>query len=160
TDYRAFYDDLPEDPLWPREDATCVAARLGLARAGRVRDLDDALAATAAIVRAARPFAAAGAILARYEETAPAPVGPPGGPPEAACGACVWGAGGRCRQLGRKVDAAWRGCDRFEDALDCRTCGACCREAYHVVLVGAREPVRRAHPELVVVRDGAFELRR
>jgi hypothetical protein len=163
TDYRAFYDALPEDPLWPRAEATCVLARLALARAARppvAPHLEAALAATAAIVRAARPFAAAGSILAAIDDPATTPVGRPVGPPEATCGGCAWRAGGRCRQAARRVDPAWPACDRFEAELDCRACGACCREAYQVVVVGAREPVRRAHPEMVVDRDGALELRR
>jgi hypothetical protein len=32
-------------------------------------------------------------------------------------------------------------------ALDCLTCGACCREAYHAVEVGPRDPFVRLHPE-------------
>ena len=38
---------------------------------------------------------------------------------------------------------------QWEAALDCQACGACCREAYGAVEVGARDPVLRRHPELI-----------
>src|SRR5262249_37947482 len=91
----------------PRGEPTCVAARLGLLRAGRppaAPHLQAALAATADIARAARPFAAAGSILAAFEEPALAPIGWPAGPPGAACGgAARRGGGGRRR--GRRATA-------------------------------------------------------
>jgi Fe-S-cluster containining protein len=37
--------------------------------------------------------------------------------------------------------------------VDCLTCGACCREAYHSVSVSLRDPVVWKQPGLVV-RDG------
>ncbi|MDD5036104.1 MAG: YkgJ family cysteine cluster protein [Methylococcaceae bacterium] len=53
-------------------------------------------------------------------------------------------------------------CTRWEPAseLDCLSCGACCREAYHSVEISAREPVNKRHPELVVVLDTHRKLRR
>ena len=85
------------------------------------------------------------------------------------CGDCAWryvGKGAtRCRQADNAtVDDTWVACERFEAALDCQTCGACCREAYGAVVVGARDLVRRARPDFVVDRGpgGAhrYELRR
>lgn len=83
------------------------------------------------------------------------------------CGDCGWyteapsGDGARCRQAHRaRVEGAWPSCERFEEPLDCLTCGACCREAYDVVVLSRREPVLRRHPELVrETRDGADMLR-
>jgi Fe-S-cluster containining protein len=37
--------------------------------------------------------------------------------------------------------------------VDCLTCGACCREAYHSVAVSVRDPVVWKQPGLIV-RDG------
>lgn len=53
-------------------------------------------------------------------------------------------------------------CARWEAAeeLECRSCGACCREAYHSVEVSAAEAVNRKHPELVLLRDTHRKLRR
>jgi Fe-S-cluster containining protein len=53
-------------------------------------------------------------------------------------------------------------CARWEAAQDlsCRTCGACCREAYHSVEVAPTEAVNRRHPALVERRETYRRLRR
>ncbi|MBE7454747.1 MAG: YkgJ family cysteine cluster protein [Kofleriaceae bacterium] len=179
TDFRAFWDALPADPLADRRDASVSHAIAGLHRVGRppwAPALEDALAATAAIVAAAAPFVrtAAGvapSLAAGFRVPAPHPTGLPAGPAvDRRCGDCAWRhatAGGRrprCRQAGRAVDDAWPGCERWEPALDCQACGACCREAYGAVAVSARDLVRTRRPDFVVDRGpgGAhrFELRR
>ena len=80
--------------------------------------------------------------------------------PEATCGACAWRDRARCRQAGARIDPAWPACERFEAALDCQTCGACCRAAYHSVEVARRDPVVKARPEMIVDRGGYLEVRR
>jgi len=83
------------------------------------------------------------------------------------CADCAWSFAERgvrhCRHAPelRVPDDAWA-CCRWEPAkeLDCLTCGACCREAYHAVEVAGREPVNKRHPELVVVSGGHRKLRR
>jgi Fe-S-cluster containining protein len=180
TDYRAtFWDALPADPLADRTDPSVVAAIVGL---GRVDEppwapaLEDALAATAAIVGVATGFAAAAAratggapsLATDFRVTPPHPTGLPAGAPDAGdrrCGDCAWrhvGGPGRkatrCRQVANAViDDAWPGCERWEPAVDCLTCGACCREAYHAVAVTPRDPVRRKAPDYVVDRGPACE---
>jgi Fe-S-cluster containining protein len=57
-----------------------------------------------------------------------------------------------------KIDDAWPGCERFEAALDCQTCGACCRAAYHSVEVSRRDPVVKKHPTYVVDRTTYLEI--
>lgn len=60
TDYRAYYDVLPADPLAPGDDAAIAMARAGWERAAAepwASALSAALDATAAIVKATRPFA-------------------------------------------------------------------------------------------------------
>lgn len=60
TDHRAYYDALPDDPLTQDDDGTVALARAALARADQppwAPALADALAATAAIVRAVYPTA-------------------------------------------------------------------------------------------------------
>jgi Fe-S-cluster containining protein len=44
--------------------------------------------------------------------------------------------------------------------FDCRTCGACCREAYHAVEVHPREKFVRTHAEWLVRVDGRWNVRR
>lgn len=84
-------------------------------------------------------------------------VGGAGGPEGSACRGCVWhyvgGRGApvdRCRRhRGEAVHPLWPGCAAWTGALDCLDCGACCREAYHAVEVGPRDPFLRLHPERV-----------
>ncbi|HVW29898.1 MAG TPA: YkgJ family cysteine cluster protein [Polyangiaceae bacterium] len=173
TDYRTFYDSLPEDPFSPRLDPTTTLAIFGRRRAGEPPwspHLARALAATRAVLDAAAAFERAPTAdapeLVELLDAAPAPhpTGLPGSPvPARTCGECAWrfGPPGRCRQAdGVKVGANTPACERFEPALDCQQCGACCRAAYDCVEVSPRDPVRKKHPELVVVRGPFLEVRR
>jgi hypothetical protein len=169
TDFRAFWDQLAGDVLADRADPSVQSAIAGLRRVAFppwAPALDDALAATAQIAQVAARFAAPAAdatpSLWHAVVTPPAPH-PTGLPPSAAagsCGTCAWRTGGRCRQAAARVDPAWPACERFEPALDCQTCGACCRAAYHSVEVTRRDPVVRAHPALIVDRGSYLEIRR
>ena len=79
------------------------------------------------------------------------------------CGDCVWRTdGGFCRQSIRRalVTVDEPACVRHEGALDCLTCGACCRSAYDSVTVSPRDAVRTLHPSLVVYRSSYMELLR
>jgi len=96
------------------------------------------------------------------------PLSAEAGPPGAVCDGCVWryrgGRGrpvGRCRRHGnQRVSAESPACAAYTPQLDCLTCGACCREAYHGVEVGPRDPFVKQHPELIVVVDGRLNIRR
>ncbi len=169
---RAYYDALPPDPLSPRDDPAAVEARLALRRAQSEPwspHLARALEATALIVRAAVQAGAGEASLFALAEP-PAERHPLGffvGVTDARCGDCGWcfrGGRGkpveRCRHAaGARVDPAWPACERFERPaeIDCLSCGACCREAYGAVVLSPRDPMARAHPDLVE-RDGATRL--
>lgn len=96
------------------------------------------------------------------------PLGRPWGDAARTCSDCAWS---RLRGPGPKVlrclpgdDARVapesRSCDRFEPALDCLACGACCREAFDAVEITRRDPVRRKHPDLVEEADGRLRIRR
>jgi hypothetical protein len=174
TEFRAFWDLLDGDVLADRTDPSVQAAIAGLRRVGQppwTPALEQALAATAQIAQAAARFAepAAGSDGPRSLWLGIAPPPPPhptGLPARAAaaaaatCGTCVWRNHARCRQANAKVDPAWPACERFEAALDCQTCGACCRAAYHSVEVSRRDPVVKAHPEMIVDRGSYLEVRR
>ena len=100
----------------------------------------------------------------RTAPPAPHPTGLPAGAAGATCGDCAWrfeqrGAA-RCRQADAKIDDAWPACERFERALDCQTCGACCRAAYHSVEVSRRDPAVKARPDYIVDRGTYLEVRR
>jgi hypothetical protein len=177
TDFRAFYDALPADPLSPRWEPTTAVAISARQRAEKppwAPHLEEALRATRVVVEQAARFAAPGLVdgnlgdLLSLAEPSPPPH-PSGLAPSAivrpghTCGTCAWrhGARGRCRQAGgRSVKAELPGCERWEPTLDCQECGACCRAAYDCVQVSTRDPVRKKHPELVVLRGPYLEIRR
>jgi hypothetical protein len=169
-----------------RRERSCVAARIAAWRASQPRwqpHLQVALEASAAIAGA---VARATESAAEVEETdgaglpslwrtvAPAPARHPCGNSFVAsyhvnqtCASCAWRhesrGVGRCRHAPAvRLAADTPACARWEaaDELDCRTCGACCREAYHSVEISAREPLNRVHPALVVIEPTHRKLRR
>lgn len=188
TDFRAFYDGLGPDPLAPRGEPSVVLAIHGLRRAHMhpwAPHLEAALGATAAIARQAAAFAPAEPVADRAAPALPpswqlvdpepprhpagfpmAPVPDPG--PAPTCGTCAWHYRGgpgravdRCRQAeGMRIEPGWSACNRWEPALNCQECGACCREAYDSVTVSRRDPVCKHHPELVIDRGTYVELAR
>ncbi|HEY4245073.1 MAG TPA: YkgJ family cysteine cluster protein [Kofleriaceae bacterium] len=169
TDFRAFWDSLSGDVLADRTDPSVQAAIHGIRRAALppwAPALGDALAASARIASDAAAFAAPGAdplrsLWLRVEPT-PAlhPSGLPLGGASGTCSSCAWRAGTRCKQASARVDESWPACERYEAALDCQTCGACCREAYHSVEVSRRDPAVKAQPDFIVDRGTYLEIRR
>jgi hypothetical protein len=168
TEFRAFWDRLGGDVLADRADPSVQAAIAALRRTEHppwAPVLGEALAATAQIAAVAARFAPGSAeppslwhgVVA---PPAPHPTGLPAGAAAGSCQSCAWRAGTRCRQVGTRVDPAWPACERFEAALDCQSCGACCRAAYHSVEVSRRDPVVKAQPQLVVDRGSYLEIRR
>jgi len=172
TDFRAFWDRLSGDVLADRTDPSVQAAIAGLRRAEHppwAPVLAEALAATARIAADAAKFAAptpGTQPLWLTVEAPPArhPTGLPAGASDASCGTCAWRfeqrGGPRCRQAEARLDDTWRACERYEAALDCQTCGACCRAAYHSVEVTPRDPAVKAQPTYIVDRGTYLELKR
>ena len=117
--------------------------------------------AAAICARTAKPPAAPARLRARSRRRRPA-------------AACAWlyvgGRGSRGRALpaeragatatARARRASIAACERWEALVDCRTCGACCREAYHSVTVSVRDPVVWKQPDLIVRHGHRFEIRR
>jgi hypothetical protein len=168
TSFReSFWNHLHGDVLADRSDRTVVAAIAGLRRAEGPPwnpALANALAATAQIAATTCSLAADPTTL--WHDVAiptPHPSGLPAGT-SGSCGTCAWRYSyrsvERCRHSQGKVEHAWPGCERFEPALDCQTCGACCRAAYHSVEVGKRDPVVKKHPTYVIDRTTYLELAR
>jgi len=196
TDFRAYYDALPEDPL-AGDDPAIVLARAALGRMRRAPfapAVGHALSTTATMIHATRAFAE---LAQAHAQPRPNPgphtpdrlpslletVGPrapfhPAGvamPPASAvaasetCGTCTWFGlpsaradrkTARCSSTDAKVQRELSACERWEPMPACETCGACCREAFHVLYLSAREPFVKKHPELVVLREGQRELPR
>ncbi|MBX3269233.1 MAG: YkgJ family cysteine cluster protein [Sandaracinaceae bacterium] len=169
TDHRAFFDALGPDPLFdagaPREDPSVALARIALARAERppwAPHLRAALEASAAVVRAAAAFAPEGSLLADVDRARA--LHPAGGwvhpSADVRCGACAWRDAADCVVAAAPVEEAWPGCEAFTGALDCRACGACCREGFDVVELAPDEPFLARHGALVDRVDGRLVLRR
>ena len=75
------------------------------------------------------------------------------------CGDCVWkcrrGGGWGCHRHPRQaLRLDWPACPAFTAQVDCATCGACCREAYHAVELGPRDPFIRLNPDRVITEEG------
>jgi len=186
----SFWDSLPSDPfaadqvLGGRRERSCIAARIGAWRSSlpRWQPLHQALAATAAIaVVTPRQLADdhdldqdALGLPSLWADAAPPPAPHPAGHAPVAdyhvghgCADCAWrlsdGLSHRCQHAkGLALPADAPACRRWEAAvaLDCATCGACCREAYDAVEVAADEAVIHLHPELLVTEGGRRKLRR
>jgi Fe-S-cluster containining protein len=171
TEFRAFWDRLSGDVLADRTERSVVAAIAGLRRAEQAPwapALGEALAATARIATATVGFAEAPSLWATaVTPPEPHPSGLPAGE-RGTCQTCAWRfeqrGVQRCRQaaakpkVARVIDPAWPGCERYEPALDCQTCGACCRAAYHSVEVNRRDPVVKKQPSYVVDRTTYLEI--
>ncbi|HEY4182323.1 MAG TPA: YkgJ family cysteine cluster protein [Kofleriaceae bacterium] len=177
TDFRTtFWDTLSGDVLADRTDPSVQLAIAALRRADKPPwgpHLGRALDASEQVARAVAPFTVGDKTDALWNDVAPAPANHPTGLPlgdaSAACGNCAWRyehrGKVRCRQadtLDAKptIDDAWSACERFEAALDCQTCGACCRAAYHSVEVQKRDPAVKAQPDYIVDRGTYLEIRR
>lgn len=180
TDYRDFYDALPPDPFQPRTEHEHLS--IALARAAYARrhyapfgpHLEEALLRTERIASElagllASQDAESVLLFSRKGPLAkPHPTGLPSHPDPvqvSTCVDCAWASSrsqGRlhCRQAGKKTPADARACERFEPALACQACGACCREAFDVVVVGPREALVESHPELLRKNGRSYDLPR
>jgi Fe-S-cluster containining protein len=175
TPYRAYHDGITGDPLASESDpaarlahAAVNRAQAGLWQAGLwIEAMTRALAATRAALNQTASSKATAVPAALH------PVGFPFSDGSESCGTCAWhyvGGRGRpverCRQSagsdgnGRRTQTHFRGCVRWEPKVECAKCGACCREAYHSVTVGMRDPVVWKQPDLVVRNGYRFEIRR
>ncbi len=142
-----------DDVLADRTDRSVRAALVGLRRSEHepwAPALHEALEATATLIGVVPP--------------ALHPTGFPLGAAIGSCADCAWrGVSGDrvvCQQFEDVVVDAWPACEHYEPVLDCQDCGACCREAFHMVRVDAGDPAIQRLPLLVVVDGDRFELRR
>lgn len=171
TEFRTtFWNTLSGDVLADRTDPSVQLAIAALRRVGHPPwgpALEQALVASEQIARAAAPFATDRTLWT--DVTQPRAMHPAGlfaGDASGTCGDCAWRyelrGVSRCRQVdaAKKIDPAWSACERFELPLDCQTCGACCRAAYHSVEVAKRDPVVKLQPTYIVDRGTYLEIRR
>ena len=173
TPYRAYYAALPADPFDAVDAVTAAPGEEdALARAAAACARFDASAWRAPIEQAlAETAAAIGVTVDGARELHP--LGFALGPTAESCGTCAWAYDGgrgiavtRCRQTapvngdGARTARSHPACAHWEPIVDCQTCGACCREAYHSVTVSMRDPVVWKEPDLIVRHGPRFEIRR
>ncbi len=172
TDHRPYWDGLPEDPLAAGSDPAIEPARAALqfVRGSELsRILEEALSATRSVADIARRHAPSSSLWASAS-----PLHPAGFPlhhdETVSCADCAWCYSSgkkkvvfRCRQTraggkaARAIEPNQRGCERFERKFgeaECAPCGACCREGFHMVLVGKTEPMAKKHLDLLE-QDGS-----
>ena len=174
TDWRPYWDALPDDPLRDGDDPAIAIAQEA-AHLARLEPfatvLQRSLTATAAIADAVRgsakpsslwsvtrPRHRLGALLARDENSK--------------CGACAWAVADKAGEPSQSrltclqhkelsesaptVDAVERACERWEPKFtieDCGSCGACCRQGFNLLTVSPTDPFLIRHPELVQLRE-------
>ncbi len=168
TDWRPYWNALPEDPLKDGDDPAIVLAQDGhfLSRREPFEAvLKRALSATAAIADAVRDSAEPNSLWRRtrarhrlgslLSETR-----------DLKCGDCAWsaleGSCLVCRQHKEFDEAAptvefdEQACEKWETEFtieDCGSCGACCREGFDLLTVKEDDPFKSLHPDLVQLRD-------
>jgi hypothetical protein len=161
TDWRPYWDALPADPLADGDDPAIAKARAAWPDAVRgpwSAAIDEALRATRDVALATAPFSDGGDLAGRVGPQHP--LGIAAG--EGSCGTCAWSTDedgtDRCRAEAREghpgpaISVDWTGCYRWEPRLDiaaCRSCGACCRQGFHMVTVDEGDPFLDARPDLV-----------
>ncbi len=174
TDWRPYWDALPEDPLRDGEDPAIAIAQEGahLARLEPFHSVfQRSLSATAAIADAVRSVSQPselwsltrarhrlGSLMTEDENLR--------------CGSCAWAVAERSSQTSKPllmclqhkatrcntptIDSDERACERWERKFsidDCGECGACCREGFNLLTVSLTDPFLKRHPELVQLRD-------
>lgn len=178
TDFRAYYDQLGQDPFQPaapHDQESIVRAKAAYASRKLLpfRDaLPAALAATAQIARAtassiAPPYQHEHLLCQVTEPLATHRAQLPSYPnPVSSCNSCAWlyktGKSGksRCRQSGQYTTDDAAACSHYEPTFDCLSCGACCREAYDTVEVARTDPATKIHLELMLERADGFDMKR
>lgn len=162
---RTTYAALPDDAL-AGTDASVDLARRAVIRAAQAPwspHLMETIAATEHLLRSAseEPLAA------RLDP--PVPLNRAGLPlaavPGQTCRTCAWSLPEGGALFCRVADAHTLGrepaCERWEPrTLDCIACGACCREAFHTVVLTRRDVLRKLRPDLITDIDGIPEMPR
>lgn len=182
TQWRAYYDALPHDPLATGTDPAIALAQAGLQRARGTpyrAVLHAALAATAALADTLRSVAPEESLWRHTQGQHPAGFRLHADPARH-CNTCAWAVVRRsgdieCRQTRpgstpvhysladspqakrpARLTPTQQACEHHESMFsqqDCFSCGACCHRGFDVVDVKADERFANRHPELIEVRS-------
>jgi len=174
TQWRPHWNQMGPEPLRGTEVSSRLARRaLENARAWGWEDaIHKALERTAAIAEALGEAAPEGSLWRGATGRHPT-TGLPYATREddgTRCGGCAWAEVQTddtlvCLQSGLRactVDDQARACGRYEARFEddeCGRCGACCREGFHEVEVGADEPLA-SEPDVVVARESGLVIPR
>lgn len=168
TDWRPYWDALPEDPLKDGDDPAipiaqeaCHLARLlpfepvltrSLSATAAIADVIRDIAEPSSLWSKTRARHRLGSLLSESNTLK--------------CGTCAWANSPdstmACRQHKREdgtnapVEADEQACERWEKEFsidDCGFCGACCREGFDLLTVTDCDPFKKLYPELVQLRD-------
>ena len=167
TDHRAYYDQLPDDPLSDRYNTTVTLARRAMGLSDKrpwAPYLHRALKTTASMATAAARFGCDSESLYAVVDDPPAPHPAGGwqGDTTKHCQHCVWFGETRnfCMSHNQTVTGTSTACTRWEGQISCDSCGACCREGFDSVTIEDNDPVLDAHPELAVLHERYTEIAR
>ena len=175
TDWRPYWDALPQDPLQDGDDPAIPLAQTAahLARLPPFEPvLTRALQATAVIADVVRNVSSGSSLWnvthARHRLGSLV-----ASSKELQCGTCAWAVQGEldeagiptlsCRQHNLDennlpaVAPNEQACERWEKRLtleDCGACGACCRQGFDLLTVSTDDPFIKHHPELIQLRNG------
>jgi hypothetical protein len=168
TDWRPYWDALPEDPLSDGDDPAIPLAQDAhfLSRMEPFKAvLKRALSATAVIADAVRDSSEQNSLwkVTKARHRLGSLISESN---DLTCGDCAWSvpesSGLVCLQhkefeeAAPAIEANERACEKWETKFtieDCGTCGACCREGFDLLTVTEDDPFKALHPELVQLRD-------
>lgn len=172
TEWRPYWDSLPEDPLGSTDDPALFPARRAYSAASQAPYADalqNALTRTARIAEIVRTIAPQDSLWRLTRERHPS-----GflrhSDSSTSCGQCAWyrrgSRGFSCLQaarVGRRnltITSREVGCEHWEPRLtqeSCKSCGACCREGFDRVELRRNDQTQKRHPQLVATdRFGPF----
>ncbi len=149
TDFREFYDTLL-DPL-SGTDPEINSARRAIQRSMKypwAPHLHHALDATQKILRVTAGFSDPESMLQLSKE------------PTRKCRGCGWLREELCIAQDKPRSANDEACLSWETEVECESCGACCREAYHSVTLTPGDVAQTRHPRLVVLQNNYVEMKR
>lgn len=187
TEFRVYYDQLPENPLSPGSDPAIPLAQAGMALSQRspfAPGLQTALSKTAMVHRLCsdQDFPKKSVFFQHVSQRPslwnnarpPAfhPIGVAYSTEQASltCQSCVWltpkGNQWACKHALQRPSAQTRivpeeqACVLYESTLDCQACAACCQSAFTLVPLRRKDVLRHQHPEWVERKMSTWSLKR
>ena len=172
TDWRPYWDAMPEDPLRAGDDPAIEIA-LAASHVARLPPFEPvltrSLTATATIANVVRSVAQPSSLwsITRPRHRLGSLMSDRN---DLQCGSCAWSVSRRpddsssliCRQhqepgkSAPAIDSVEQACERWEPEFsieDCGSCGACCRQGFDLLTVSTNDAFLEMHPQLVQLRD-------